>query len=435
MATSEYQIINKVLDTKDYGIIYNNEIDENNFIMCKDEFNYIKDFYDKYKEVPDKETFCTAFPNFEIFKVSQSDKSIIDDLRENTLFQKAVKIINGSTELFEQNANKGVEYLLAHIHELEPTYEFSCTDIIHDTSRLQTWKDKIDNPTANYIELPFKELNNDLYGFQRGDELFLWLAKSGIGKSQILSICIEHASKQGYRVGVISPEMSTEGFAYRFDTSRTHFSNTSMQKGMLIPKYEEYIDNLKKSDEFVYIADEEDFKGDITMQKVERFIRSKKLDIIFIDGIQYIRLPYVKGMTESQKLGKICRELKVMSVLYHLPVVGAIQARRRENEKRSEDESISDSESVYNSYEITQAATRIVSINRVASALKLYIAKNRYGIEGKSYLYNYDFDRLLLTYIPDIDDIQKEQGKLDKQEQQKQEKENKDMNEMFKHIF
>ena len=50
MATSEYQIINKVLDTKDYGIIYNNEIDENNFIMCKDEFNYIKDFYDKYKE-------------------------------------------------------------------------------------------------------------------------------------------------------------------------------------------------------------------------------------------------------------------------------------------------------------------------------------------------------------------------------------------------
>lgn len=427
MSIAELQFINKILTDKDYSLVEDNYITTENFAQSKDEFTFIKDFYTKYKAIPDKQTFSSKFPEFEYFSVSQPVRSIVDELREQTTFQKAVTLLNHSADIFEQDANKGVAYLLDHIHELQPSYEFQCTDIIHDDTRLKAWQKKKENPKGSYIDMPLKELQEDLFGFQRGEELFLWLAKSSVGKSQILSMCVECASKQGYRVGLISPEMSKESMGYRFDTARTHLSNIAMQKGLLLPDYEKYFANLLASDEHVFVADSKDFGSTITVQQCHNFVKSKKIDILFIDGIVYIQpTDNVKGRTASEIMGKACRGLLGMSTEFSIPVVGVVQARRRNGEKKNEDEMLSDSESVYNSYEVTQAATRIISINKVASALKFLIAKNRYGIDGKEYIYNYDYDKLILTYVPSMEDIEKNSVAK---------KEAEDAKKQFKHIF
>ena len=427
MSIAELQFLNKVLKEKDYSIIADNYVTADNFSQSKDEFQFIQSFYQKYKAVPDKETFSSKFPDFEYFTVSQPVRSVVDELREQTVFQRAVVLLNKSADIFEQDANKGVEYLLEHIDSLQPQYEFQCSDIIHDDTRLKEWQKKLENPTGSYIDLPLKELQEDLFGFQRGEELFLWLAKSSVGKSQILSMCVECASRQGYRVGLISPEMSKEAMGYRFDTARTHMSNTAMQKGLLLPRYEDYFAKLKSSEEHVFVADNRDFGGAITLQHCQNFVKAKKLDILFIDGIMYIQpTANVRGMTTSEMMGKSCRGLLSLSNEFSIPVVGVVQARRRSGEKKSEDEMLSDSESIYNSYEVTQAATRIVSINKVASALKFLIAKNRYGVDGKEYTYSYDYDKLLLTYIPKLEDIKNDETEKEELEETK---------EKFKHLF
>ena len=405
MSVAEYQLLNKVLKDKDYSIISDNALAEENFPQTLAEFRYIQDFYEEYNCIPDKEKFTSVFPNFEYFNVTQSTKSIIDDIREQTLFQRSVRILNAASELFQQDANKGVEYIRLHMDELQPTYNLPYTDIIHSDSRLQSWKERQNNPEKGYIELPFAEMQKDLYGFQRGEELFLWLAKSGVGKTQILMRCVEHASKQGYRVGVISPELSTEQVGYRFDTSRGHFSNSALQQGLLISGYEDYMKNLLQSTEHVLVVDNSDVKGDVDIQKCENFVKQEKLDILFIDGIVYIR-PNIKEKYYNQTvlLGEASRGLKTLSDIYSIPVVGVVQARRRDGEKKEED-NISDKESIYNAWEVAHYATRIVSINAVANAIKLYVAKNRYGKELLSYIYSFDYDRLLFTFIPQLEDI------------------------------
>ena len=104
-----------------------------------------------------------------------------------------------------------------------------------------------------------------------------------------------------------------------------------------------------------------------------------------------------------------------------------IQARRRSHEKKgNEEETISDSESVYNSYQVTQAATRIISINKVASAIKLCTVKNRYGIEGKEWIYAFDFNRMTMDFIPDLEDLKNNETSKEELEQTK---------EQFKTIF
>lgn len=427
MSVAEYQLLNKVLTDKDFSFIADNSLTKENFPQAQEEFTYLVDFYEQYKSVPDKEKFTSVFPKFEYFTVSQSIQSIVDDIREQTLFQRAVRIINGCTELFQEDANKGVEYLKAHLNELEPSYELRCTDIIHDKSRLESWRKRQENPDNEFIELPLKELQEDLFGFKRGEELFLWLAKSGVGKSFLLTMCAECASKQGYRVGIISPELSAETLGYRFDTSRKHFSNTALQRGLLVSGYEEYYEEMCNSNEHVFIADNNDFNGVIDVQQCENFVKRKNLDILFIDGISYIK-PNVDNFrySEATLLGKTCTGLKIISDIHKIPVVGVVQARRRNSEKREDEELLSDKESVYNSLQVTQVATRMVSLNQVANALKLLVAKNRYGKEGMTYTYSYDYDRLLFTYIPSLEDINNDD---------ETKKETKEIQKGFKNIF
>lgn len=111
----EEQFINKLLETKDYSMVESNSITEEDFTNCRNVFNFIVDFYTKYKDVPDKTTVADKFGNFEFFTVSQSTQAIVDDLREQSLFRNACSVINKSTELFEKDANEGAKFLLNNI--------------------------------------------------------------------------------------------------------------------------------------------------------------------------------------------------------------------------------------------------------------------------------------------------------------------------------
>lgn len=427
MSVGEYQLINKLLSDKDYSIVEDNNITEEYLPRVKKEFIYIKEFHEKYGSVPDKEKFTEKFPSFDFFIVTQTPKSIVDDIREQALFNRAVNVINTASRLYEKDANEASKYLLSQIDNLQPQEDFSCTDIIHDRSRLEEWKRRQKDPESSFIEIPFKELNEDLLGFQRGEELFIFFAKSNVGKSVALTMCAEHASKLGNRVGFISPEMSTQSIGFRWDSSRTHFSNSAMQKGLLINGYEKYFDELNLSDEHVFVADSENFKDGITVSKCRQFVKSKKLDILFIDGIVYVEPDSdTKGMSTSAKMGLAARQLLKLSNDFKIPVVIVAQSRRRGSEKRSEDEILDDSESIADSYDVSRAATKMVSINKSENALKFYITKNRGNIVGKTYTYSFDIDRMSYTFIPSLEDIESDESTAEELEELKKE---------LKHVF
>lgn len=427
MSVGEYQLINKILSDKNFNIVEDNLITEEYLPRVKKEFQYLSDFYKKYGSVPDKEKFIEKFPNFEFFIVTQTDKSIVDDLREQVLFSRAVDVINKASKLYEKNANEASKYLLSQIDKLQPQEDFSCTDIVHDRSRLDEWKRRQKDPESSFIEIPFKELNEDLLGFQRGEELFVFFAKSNVGKSVALTMCAEHASKLGNRVGFISPEMSTQSIGFRWDSSRTHFSNSAMQKGLLINGYEKYFDELNLSEEHVFVADSEDFDGSITISKCRQFVKSKRLDILFIDGLVYIEPDGdTRKLSISAKMGMAARQLLRLSNDFKIPVVVVAQSRRRSSEKRSEDEVLDDSESIADSYDVSRAATKMVSINKSENALKFYISKNRGNIAGKTYTYSFDIDRMSYTFIPSLEDIDSDDTSKEELEELKSE---------LKHMF
>ena len=64
------QVLNYILDKGNYSLIISNNLNEDYFSDYKSEFNYIKYHVDQYGNVPDKETFVSTFPDFDILKVN-----------------------------------------------------------------------------------------------------------------------------------------------------------------------------------------------------------------------------------------------------------------------------------------------------------------------------------------------------------------------------
>ena len=85
---AELQIINKILQDKDYGIVERNGLDASNFEGYSKEFQFIEDHFKKFGQVPDTFTFNCEFQDFDFIEVNESEEYLIDKLYEENAFYK-----------------------------------------------------------------------------------------------------------------------------------------------------------------------------------------------------------------------------------------------------------------------------------------------------------------------------------------------------------
>jgi hypothetical protein len=81
--TSQFQILNKILQTKDYSLISMNNLTEDHFFQYKAEFNFIKNHYDKFRVVPDRLTFLNTFSDFDVTDVNEPDAYLLEQLMKD----------------------------------------------------------------------------------------------------------------------------------------------------------------------------------------------------------------------------------------------------------------------------------------------------------------------------------------------------------------
>jgi replicative DNA helicase len=74
----ELQVLNKVLREQNINLLTLNGITEDYFITYPNEYNFIMSHVNSYGNVPDKETFLSKFPQFNLIEVTETDKYLID---------------------------------------------------------------------------------------------------------------------------------------------------------------------------------------------------------------------------------------------------------------------------------------------------------------------------------------------------------------------
>lgn len=409
----EAQVINKILETHDFKIALDNGLTENDFFIFKNEYKYLQEFWQQYHSIPDKVTFIDKFSNFKIFKVDTSDSAIIDNLHENILFQKAVEIINKSSTIFQEDANKGAEYLLSQIDNLRPSYTFNSQDIIHSQDRYDEYMDKKDNFNKYFISTGFKEFDDaGFMGFNRKEDFVLIMARTSTGKTQMSIKMAQNIWQQGLNVSFFSPEMSPNLIGYRFDSSNLHFSNYNLMYGNPVKGYKEYMEKLSESKNSFKVSTMETFGKEVTVPKLRQLVLADKSDILFIDGFDYLTdVRAKKYNSREDRLGNIAKDLLNLSIELSIPVISVIQANRKSTEG---DKTLS-TENITGADKIGASCTRLITLQTNGPSLQLKVPKNRYGRNDINVLYQWDKDTSEFFFIPKLEDIdEKKEIKKDK---------------------
>jgi len=401
---AQLQAISRIVEGKDYSFIEDNNLTREMFGDYAEVFDYIVDHYKQYKALPDSATLIERFDYLEYFEVDEPDEYIVDRLREELVSSEVSQIYEKSKEIADKKGNlEAIDYLKQALQRVEIDSSVASVELLEDfDTRLQHTTDVTQNTAEWFIPTGFDELDKDINGFQRGDELVVLYARTNQGKSWISEKIATYMTEIGFRVGYFSPEMNELDIGYRFDTLHGHISNNAMRLGredekFSLSEYQKYGETLKEIKGKLFITRPKTFNRKVTVSRLRQWIKSDKLDAVFIDGITYLSDErYKRGDSKTISLTNISEDLMELSGELHVPIVVVVQANRggvvdKYSLDTPELENIRDSDGIAQNASIVYAI-RQVKLKNGETFLMFDNKKMRGGEVGKSYKYRWDIN-------------------------------------------
>lgn len=407
----QIQLINKILRSKSLESVMNTDISPEYFLDHSEEYDFILEHYKEFGNVPDTETFLDHFPEFDIVDVTESDEYLIQKLEEEYQYTLIVPIIKEAGNLLQKDSFAAVDYLKSAMTDIQYGGSNIGTSLIREAKRrYEAYKEKMESDTPWMLPTGFKEIDDVIGGFAKGEEFVVFFARTNQGKSWVLAKSLAHNWKVGYNVGVISPEMGADLFGWRFDTLTGNFSNFDLYMGNKVEGYKEHIDKLASGEiknDFV-VATPAQFNRRITVSKIRKWVERNHFDIIGIDGIKYLSDErYKRGDSMTTSLTNISEDLMSLSCELGIPILVVVQANR---EGANENGDVPALESIRDSDGIAQNATKVFSLRQQDSKLKIKIVKCRTGKVGTEFCYDWDIDHGIFKFTSNYQDLSKTQN-------------------------
>lgn len=388
------QVINKILQTKDYNFIKVNGLDETYFPSMEAEFNFINEHYKKHGQIPDVMTFLGQFPDFGLYEVNESDDYLLDKLYEEKAYYNMRPVLNETDRLMKEDARAAYDYLKNSMDGIRPHTITSSKDIIDDAKeRYEEYMNRNDSEVPMTISSGLPEVDEIFGGWEFGEELITIVGRTNNGKSWIAMKFLAEAWKQGYRVGLYSGEMSPNKLGYRFDALFGHYSNRALVRGIQVDGYKNYIESLNNNNGACFkIATQKDFGGRPTVQHIRNFIEEHKIQIMGIDQLSLMSDGRAsRNDPPRMRLSHIAEDLFLLSTEYKIPIIALAQANRAGINKE-DDLAAPGLESIKESDDIAHNSSKCIGMRNNNGNLILDIIKNREGRVGDKLIYNWDID-------------------------------------------
>ena len=409
----QLQVLNKILKEKDFSIVTKNNLDSSYFSDYREEFEFIKNHFNTYHNVPDLQTFLSKFNSFRVVEVNESSTYLLDELFKDKNTRDLAYAFN---KIREQMMNGNVEDAMATFKRasdrilqnkaLEPI------DIIRDTSRYDEYIEKTRDFSKFYIKTGLPELDKIIGGWDKQEELCTIIARSGIGKTWLMLYFAVASAKQGLKVGIYSGEMSVNKIGYRIDTLLGNIPNGSLMKGGegIKVQYKDYIDKLPESIKGSIEILTPQMIGDYaSVSTLRAFIEKCELDILFVDQHSLLK-DEKNGKGNIEKAYNISTSLKLLQDLERKPIIAVSQMNRTKNENDSD---LIDLTQIANADKIGQDSTLVLGILRDKNdrnIIKVQIVKSRdTGEVNKLLTYYTDLNLGTFKYIPEDNNVSSEE--------------------------
>ena len=408
----QLQFLNKVLQDSDISLISINSLSEDFFSDYKKEFKWIMSHYSKYGNCPDKISFLEEFPDFDIIEVNEPTNYLLDKLTEDYNKRKLASVFNKVRELLTSGKTDAAMSLYINAaSDVVKTTGIQSVDIIKDTSRYDTYIEKLTDFNKFYIKTGFIELDEIIGGWDRNEELATLVARPGVGKSWVLQKIALAAAEQGLNVGIYSGEMSENKVGYRVDTLVSHLSNFGIMRGNsdIQTQYKSHLEKLSSNVKgSIKVLTPSMINGTAGVVALRAFIEKESLDMLCIDQHSLLEDDR-RARTPTERASNISRDLKNLQVLKKIPIIAVSQQNREQMDEQS-------SSQVAQSDRISQDSTILLFLSQKSGVMTMNLVKARDSVAGKKLNYAIDLDKGIFNFIPDDKNTSAEELKNLKEE-------------------
>lgn len=382
----EKYLISSVLRDQDIKTALAHNVGAGMFHSFAEEWEWIENYYARYKRTPSKTAFRTQFPEFQIKAVDDTGHFADEVRKQHSRYMMTTVMSDCADLIADGKIDKAVSLVHTSIVTIaaavgttnDSDIVTSFDDILADVERRV--KRVFDTGSAG-IPTGFTTLDERTGGIAPGD---LWIvgARLGEGKSWTMQRMATTAVMHGYTVQFDALEQSRAQVSMRIHSflsssvGQSIFQTSDLMQGRNfdIKAYRKFLKDLKDSIKGkLHVSDTS--RGRVGLLTLAAQIERNQPDILFID---YLTLMDKKG-GEWQDVAALSSGVLQIAQEYQVPIVAAAQLNRSHGLGKDP----AGAEALAQSDAIGQDASAVITIKQNSpSAMTMKMAKNRNGVGG-----------------------------------------------------
>lgn len=398
MATKAVETLSAVVHNKDIHAILAE--DAGLFGAYGDVFDFLKQYYFKYKAVPEPELLTKEFRDFEITNTTAPTKFYLEGLRSEFVKSRIENIMVKAGEAL-QGGDKTPPEVLSRLQEslaklgryTQSARDLDVTNVElaeeHFKKLRELSEEKGGTPG---ISTGFKSIDSAYTTGMAGGHSIVVMGYTGRGKSMWSSLLAVKAWEQGFKPMIISLEMTPEEQMERVYAMMASglFRISDLSRGNIS------LDDLRAwgqrkftgASNFVVVSNEG--ISDVTPNVVQAKIDTHRPDIVILDYLQ-LMMDNAHTTAMTPRMLNLSREIKMLAVSNNIPIVSITAVTDEDGDKRDSPPMLSQ---VAWSRGIEYDANLAIAVHRHddSNLVEVVGRKNRHGNLFDFY-FDVDFDR------------------------------------------
>jgi replicative DNA helicase len=383
VASKEAAVLSAVIENRDIHVILGESPDL--FGNYGDAFSWAKNYYVRHKSVPSRDLFHSEFPDIELPEPDAPTKYCLDSLKEqyvsNRMEEIMVKAASSKGTMSAAERLGKMQTALARLGQ----YTTSARDLnlldMEDAANHFLRVREVAEAKGGVPGISFGlDAIDSCYttGMAAGNSIIL-MGYTGRGKSMFSGHLAVNAWRQGYKVMVISLEMSPEEYRERIyaDMSNGKFKISDLARGDVDD--DEFRSWATKgfadSSDFIVVSNEGN--ANITPNLIQAKIDTHRPDLVILDYLQLMQ-DNAKTQAMTPRMMNLSREIKLLAVSNAIPIISITAVTDEDNDKRDGPPMLSQiswSSAIEYDANLVMAVHRHDDTNRV----EVVCRKNRHG--------------------------------------------------------
>ena len=335
---AELRLLSSIRDGRDLSLIVREGLTESAFSIYGEVFTYFTDYMRLYGSIPEREDLESVFDHLELSLSEPGELPYyVDEVRKLEIVRKAqssiIERFGDGGEHLEFDPVETVRLLSEDLLKLQSQSTRHIAWLDRDAMERLEWLDERAEASRSgrVLGIPtgLKCFDLNMMGWGPGEAIML-MAPKGTGKSWLALYFGVVGYRAGYKVLFLSPEMTYQECALRYDVLLAKRAGITLSHSALSTgqqdrsTYEEWLTELTRRDQF--IVEDSPGVGGFTTANILASIDTYRPDLVILDGIHLVGGE--DGQTGWERIKQVADALKATAQHLNCTVIWTSQVDR-----------------------------------------------------------------------------------------------------------